>query len=168
MPRFQGSQQARAVRRKGAQRLQCFLCANDVYGEALYREYTNAPSGGPALDAYLKKWPVEFFLITYGSDRTTTFFKYLEESPDWTLVYFDDRSVRYLKSLPKFEPILRRDGYTLIIPAVPGSVEITTAEASRWLQEAERAVAAAPGAWSPLQYKSKALQSLGACRRPRP
>jgi len=134
---------------------------NDVYGEVLYNEYTNALSGGAALDAYLKKWPVEFFLITYGADRASPFFKYLQDSPDWTLVYFDDRSVVYLKTLEKFAPILRRDGYTLINPAIAGSFAITAAEAPRWLEEAERAVAAAPGAWSPLQYKSKALQALG-------
>ena len=134
---------------------------NDVYGETLYREYTNALAGGAALESYVKRWPVDFFLITYGGDRSPAFFRTLDASPEWTLVYFDDRSVVYLKTLPRFDAILRRDGYELIDPAIAGTVEITREDGSRWLAEAERAVAAAPGAWSPLQYKSKALQALG-------
>jgi len=134
---------------------------NDVYGEALYREYVGALAGGAALEAYLGKWPVDFFLISYLQDRNPALFRYLESSPDWTLVYFDDQSVVYLRESPRFQEILRRDGYELINPAVPGTVEFRPEDGHRWLAEAERAVAAAPGSWSPLQYKAKALLSLG-------
>lgn len=133
---------------------------NDVYGEALYREYVGALSGGAMLDAYLRKWPVDFFLITYGADRSPAFFKFLDDSPEWTLVYFDDRSVVYLRSLPRYQPIIQRDGYELIDPAIAGTQEIRLEDAARWLAEAERATAAAPNAWSPVQYKSRALVAL--------
>jgi hypothetical protein len=133
---------------------------NDVYGETLYREYTSALSGGAALEAYLKKWPIDFFLITYGADRSPAFFKVLDSSPDWRLVFFDDRSVVYLRNIPRFQNIIKSDGYQFLEPAQAGVQEIRTEDAAQWLAEAQRAVAAAPNAWSPLQYLSKSLVAL--------
>ena len=133
---------------------------NDVYGETLYREYVAALNGGSSLEAYLAKWPVDFFLITYGGDRNPEFFRSLEKSPDWKLVYFDDRSVVYLKRTERFRAIIERDGYALISPAIPGTLQVTPEDAPLWLAEAERAVAAAPNDWSPHQYKAKALLAL--------
>jgi tetratricopeptide (TPR) repeat protein len=134
---------------------------NDVYGETVYLEYVGALSGGRALEAYLRKWPVDFFLITYGGDRNPEFFRWLDASPDWKRVYFDDRAVVYVKNIPRFQHIIARDAYEMIDPALGGTTEIKTEDAPRWLAEAERAVAAAPGEWSPLQYKAKALMALG-------
>jgi len=133
---------------------------NDVYGETLYREYVAALNGGAALESYLAKWPVDFFLITYGADRNPEFFRSLEKSPDWKLVYFDDRSVVYLRRTARFESIIARDGYEMISPAIPGTLQVTPESAPLWLAEAEKAVAAAPGDWSPYQYKAKALLAL--------
>ena len=56
-------------------------------------------------------------------------------SPDWTLVYFDDRSVVYLRSLERYDPIIKRDGYRLISPALAGQTEISNEEAPAWLAE---------------------------------
>jgi len=134
---------------------------NDVYGEALYNEYARALGGGDAVAAYIAKWDIDFFLITYGSRREADLCKYLDDSPDWVLVYFDDRSVVYLRTKPEFRQITLRDGYHLISPARPIRVEITPEQAPLWLSEAERALAAAPDSWTPLQYKSKALMALG-------
>ena len=134
---------------------------NDVYGERLYNEYTRALAGGPALEAYIRDWQIDFFLITYGSDRSPAFFRFLDTSPDWRLVYFDDRSVVYLRNLPRFEPIIGRDAYRLISPARAEPAEMRVADAPQWLAEAERAVAAAPDALTPRHYKSKALLALG-------
>lgn len=133
---------------------------NDVYGETLYREYVGALAGGTALEAYLRKYPVDFFLITYGNDRSPEFFRWLDASPDWRLVYFDDRAIVYLRNNARFQRIIARDAYDLIHPAVAGARAIRTEDAPRWLVEAERAVAAAPREWSPLQYKAKALLAL--------
>ncbi|HET9481166.1 MAG TPA: hypothetical protein VFP98_05365 [Candidatus Polarisedimenticolia bacterium] len=145
---------------------------NDVYGESLYREYTAALAGGEALASYIRKWDIEFFLITYGTDRDPDFFRYLDDSPEWALVYFDDRAVVYVRDIPRFHDLISRDRYVRIQPARAGPVEILQAEAADWLSEADRAAAAAPGAWSPLQYKTKALFALnrfdaaeGAARR---
>jgi len=133
---------------------------NDVYGETLYREYVTALRDGAALDAYIRKWDIDFFLITYGSDRSPGFFNYLDSSPDWVLVYFDDRSVVYLRNIPRFSSIIARDRYSLINPARAGTVQITAADGARWLAEARRAAAEAPGAWTPMHYEAKALLAL--------
>ncbi len=133
---------------------------NDVYGETLYLEYVHALRDRTALDEYIRKWNIDFFLITYGSDRSPGFFDYLDSSPDWALVYFDDRSVVYLRNIPRFAPIIARDRYTLINPARAGTVQITAANGERWLAEARRAEAEAPGAWTPMHYEAKALLAL--------
>jgi hypothetical protein len=133
---------------------------NDVYGETLYREYVAALQGGEALDGYLRRHEVDFLLLTYAQDRTPAVYKLLDGSPEWTLVYFDDRHVVYLREQPRFAEILRRDGYELISPARAETVELTPEKAPQWLAEATRAAAAAPHAWSPLQYQAKAFQVL--------
>src|SRR5262249_47567372 len=127
----------------------------------LYREYTDALAGGPALDAYLKKWPIDFMLITYGADRSPAFFKYLDDSGEWKNVYFDERSIVYVRNIPRFQGVIERAAYRLIHAATPGQQEIRAEDAVQWLAEAERAAAAAPTSWTPLQYKSKALIALG-------
>jgi tetratricopeptide (TPR) repeat protein len=133
---------------------------NDVYGEKIYLEFVQALQGGGALESYLNRHSVDFLLLTYVQDRTPAIYSFLDGSPDWTLVYFDDKHVVYLRTEPRFEEIIRRDGYRLIAPARAEMTEITVEQAPVWLEEAERAVAAAPRAWSPLQYKAKALMAL--------
>ena len=66
----------------------------------------------------------------------------------------------YLKRITRFEAIIERDGYDMIRPATPGTLQVTPEAAPRWLAEAVRAVAAAPNDWSPYQYKAKALLAL--------
>ena len=66
----------------------------------------------------------------------------------------------YLKTIPRFQELIRRDGYELLEPATAGTQELRPEDAPRWLAEAQRAVAAAPQAWSPLQYLSKSLLAL--------
>ncbi|HKY33588.1 MAG TPA: hypothetical protein VJV23_13745 [Candidatus Polarisedimenticolia bacterium] len=134
---------------------------NDVYGEALYEEYVAAMGGGKALEDYIQRWDPDFFLISYGTDRSPAFVSYLDASPEWTLVYFDDRQVVYLRDRPRFRPIIERDGYHLIRPAHAGPIEVRQEDGPRWLQEADRAVAAAPDSWSASLYRAKALLSLG-------
>ncbi len=134
---------------------------NDVYGEALYREYRDALSSATLLDAYLKKHPVEFILMTPGGDVSGEFFRYLDDSPDWTLVYLDDRFLVYLKEISRFQEITRRDGYQLLRPSRAGGEQVAPQDAARWMEEADRAAAAAPTAWTPLYYRTRALLALG-------
>jgi tetratricopeptide (TPR) repeat protein len=133
---------------------------NDVYGEKVYLEFVQALQGGGALEAYLNRHQIDFLLLSYSQDRNPAVYSFLDGSPEWTLVYFDDKHVVYLRTEPRYEEILRSDGYRLISPARTDVTEIRQEDAAEWLQEAERAVAAAPDAWSPLQYKSKALMAL--------
>ncbi|MGH9868367.1 MAG: hypothetical protein ACREAA_09415 [Candidatus Polarisedimenticolia bacterium] len=133
---------------------------NDVYGEALYLDYMRVLNDPQALDNYVKKYDVDFLLLTYVQDRAQPIYAYLDNSPEWTLVYFDDRHVVYLRDRPRFQEIIQRDGYKLITPARSEAVELRQDMAEQWLDEAKRAAAAAPTAWSPLQYLTKAYQVL--------
>ncbi|MFQ5701403.1 MAG: hypothetical protein ACE5HU_06125, partial [Acidobacteriota bacterium] len=81
---------------------------NDVYGEKLYREYVMALNGRDTLDAYIRKWDIDFFLITYVSDRSPALRAYFKRSSEWFLVYFDDRQLVYLRDRPRFRDIIRR------------------------------------------------------------
>ncbi len=130
---------------------------NDVYRETLYREYRDAVGSPNALSAYLRKWPVDFFLMAIGSDVNPQFFRYLDESADWAMVYFDDRFFVYVKNIPRFKEIIERDGYKLLKPASGTMSEVRPESAPAWLAESDRALAAAPRSLSALQYRSKAL-----------
>jgi len=136
---------------------------NDVYGEDIYNEYMAAiinPSG-MELPAYFEKWQPDFLLLNLGADRSPSFQRWVSQSPEWHLVYFDDRFVVYVTDRPHFAEIIRRDTYHKIDPLAPGTRTIPQQDALEWLSEAERAVRNAPDSWTALQYKGKSLFLLG-------
>ncbi len=128
---------------------------NDVYGEALYAEYRDASSDRDLFEAYLSRWPVDFFLINYRGVSG-----FLDQMPEWVLVYFDDSFLVYVKDSPMFADIVQRDGYRLIKPSLAqsGALKVQPEEVDRWILEADRAIAASPEySWFPLHIKAKAL-----------
>jgi len=76
--------------------------SRDVYSDDLFLEYFRAQSRPEYLAAYLRKWPVDFFLIDYRLTDVTAMVRYFDRSPDWALVYFDDRSLVYVRTSPAF------------------------------------------------------------------
>ena len=96
--------------------------------------------------------------LTYraGPADAGEFLKAWEESFDW------DMMKTPLLTRVREGSQLYLHGGRLLVRTREGSTrtEISPEEAPAWLAEAERAVAAAPGAWSPLQYQSKALMIM--------
>ncbi len=134
---------------------------NDVYGEALYNEYMGAIINRQGeLPAYVAKWDPDFFLVTYGSDRSPAFHAWLRQSPEWRLVYFDDRQLVYLRARPRFAEILARDAFSLIDPTTPVYQAMKPDRAQEWHDEAARAYRNAPGSWTARQYLAKSLMLL--------
>ncbi|MDD5557307.1 MAG: hypothetical protein PHN82_08665 [bacterium] len=82
--------------------------------------------GTDFLDAYMRYWRPdvwEEYVRRYGItcaiiDREPTYTTaYLDGHPDWTLVFFDDRAMVYLRRVPENAATIRRFGYRHVRPA---------------------------------------------------
>jgi hypothetical protein len=87
----------------------CMDSRNDVYGEALYREYRAALDGGPPLRAYLQKWSIDLVVATSKASLPPEFFYSLEQSGEWAPVYMDPLAVVFLRRTEAFKPLIARD-----------------------------------------------------------
>ena len=66
---------------------------------------------------YVKKYGVTCAIIDREPNYTT---RYLDESPEWRLVFFDDRAMIYLRNIPKHSALIREYGYRYIRPGSAG------------------------------------------------
>jgi hypothetical protein len=94
---------------------------NDVYGEALYREYREAFEGGPALDRYLQKWGIDIVVVTNNVPPPFPFLYYFETSDAWAMVHMDPRTFVYVRRNERFRDLIARDEPPLLNPgaAIP-------------------------------------------------
>jgi len=135
---------------------------NDVYGEALWDDYTRALGSSPDLARMIHRLDASFLFIEWpqqGLVATATAIRGL--SPGWRPVYFDDDAVVYIGSSGPYAGIFAHDGYTLLDPALfrPGSW--SPADADTALVESERAMAASGGACIARVMHIEALMALG-------
>lgn len=66
---------------------------NLVYGEDLFREYLEAMEGVDGLEAFAEKYNVSALIFSHNSRDVKTLLPHLWKSPDWKLVYADERAV---------------------------------------------------------------------------
>jgi hypothetical protein len=137
---------------------------NDVYGEALYRDYVRALTDAPALQAMLRRLEASFVVLEWVSNRTAGTFANLRALGGWSLVYFDDNVAIFLPLSGPRGSIAVRDSYTVLDPSRYRPGELPPDRAARALEEAGRAVAGSPGAWLPRVMRVDALRAGG---RPR-
>ena len=133
---------------------------NDVYGEELYGEYRNALSDPYSMSVYLRKHPIDFFLLSYG-DLVPAVFSMLEATQEWALVYIDDLSFVMVRRKPGHEDFIRREEFRAIPAVVMGDSSVEAHNAAQVLEEAERAIRNCPGSIFGFFYKSKALNLMG-------
>ncbi|HOE27312.1 MAG TPA: hypothetical protein PK696_06420 [bacterium] len=67
-------------------------------------------------DGYVERYGISCAIIDREPDYTT---RHLDDSPDWALVFFDDRAMVYLRTVPKNRPLIERHRYRYIRPAEP-------------------------------------------------
>jgi hypothetical protein len=132
---------------------------NDVYGEALYREYRAALSDPAAMAAYLNKYPVDFFLLAHG-DCAPAVWTALAGGGEWAPVYFDDLACVLLRREPRYEAVIRDNEYRWLRPTSLLPVAVNAANAPAVLAEAERCVRNDPDAWYGRFHQVQALMAL--------
>ncbi|HEU4402900.1 MAG TPA: hypothetical protein VFT43_12425 [Candidatus Polarisedimenticolia bacterium] len=143
---------------------------NDVYGEALYNEYTRALTDPDALTALLRRIDAEFVFLDWTVRLQTTEGAAvspagtLRQVGGWRLVYFDDNSAVYVRQDGPWAALAARDGYTTLDPSFYSPGRLPPAEAERALDEAGRAEALRRGSYVPRVIRVEALLRLGRLR----
>ncbi len=66
---------------------------------------------------YVKKYRLSYAIIDREPNYTT---RYLDESPDWKLVFFDDRAMVYVRDTPEHSALVQQYGYRYIRPGAEG------------------------------------------------
>jgi hypothetical protein len=137
---------------------------NDVYGEELYREYSQALVDPAAFDALLRKIDAQAIVLEWPKPGVAATAAAVRKLGAWKPVYFDDVTVVYLRSSGPYAPVVERDGYSLLDPPLflPGDLQPT--DAGRALEEADRALRDGRSSYVARIMKIDALLSLG---RPR-
>ena len=84
----------------------------EMYGMPFLAEYMNywRPE---VWQRYEKDYGISYAVIDREPNYTT---RYLDDTQDWVLVFFDDRAMVYLKRTPENEPVIRRFGYRYLRP----------------------------------------------------
>lgn len=67
-------------------------------------------------DGYVERYGISCAIIDREPDYTT---RHLDDSPDWALVFFDDRAMVYLRDIPRNRALIERHRCRFIRPGEP-------------------------------------------------
>jgi hypothetical protein len=128
-----------------------------VFGQQLYDEFAAIQRDPEAMQAYLRRYPVDFFLLSKSWHRAVDA---LIAMGEWALVHVDDLHLVLVRRSPQHAALIAREGYQRL-KAQP-QLSVTSDTAAQILDEAERSMRHCPqwsaAAWS---YKANALHALG-------
>jgi tetratricopeptide (TPR) repeat protein len=95
---------------------------NTVYPPEFLNEFFKIYTDKESFIKILDKYSITCVVWEYpGTGKGDTKFnvnRYLRESKEWSLVFFDDNDLVYLKNIPENENIIKKDHYSLINPAL--------------------------------------------------
>jgi len=132
----------------------------DVYGEALFREYLSAFRTPGGMQAYLRRHPIDFFLLEYRPIYPSTITT-LESSGAWSPVYYDDDWAILVARTPGNQPLIEREAFRVLRPYELGAPKVDASNAARLLDEAERVIRNCPRSLLGQFVKGDALRALG-------
>jgi tetratricopeptide (TPR) repeat protein len=119
----------------------------DVYGSDLFETYGKVFWSAPILDSVIRRYDINCFVLPQSPSNTPATRNYvgrtLATRPDWSLVYFDDLSLIYLRNTPRNQGLVDRFAYHAIVPSLLGLPE-ENPDPEQVLREARRAAAANP------------------------
>ncbi|GAI18249.1 unnamed protein product, partial [marine sediment metagenome] len=88
-----------------------------VYGEKIYEEYGAIFRGESPWENLLDKYRANLALIDYSEKRSRPNLRdRLWEDRDWQLIYWDDKSMLYIRNLPQNQALINRLGYRFLNP----------------------------------------------------
>ncbi|HYV84426.1 MAG TPA: hypothetical protein VFB49_00795 [Patescibacteria group bacterium] len=135
---------------------------NDVYGEALYADYTRALASADDLAAMLARLHASFLFIEWPQSGIASTAQAIRSVPGgWRPVYFDDAAVVYLSESGPYAALARRDRYELLDPALFRPGAWTPDEAAAAVREADRAVSESAGSYIARVMRIEALRGAG-------
>ncbi len=135
---------------------------NDVYGEALWDEYTRACASPEDLGKFLTRLDAGFAFLEWSQQGFTTTAAALRTLPGgWRPVYFDDEAAVYVAAGGPHADLAARDGYAILEPSLFRPGAWSPEEAAHALPEADRAVARSRGAFIARVMRIEALRTLG-------
>jgi tetratricopeptide (TPR) repeat protein len=119
----------------------------DVYGSDLFETYGKVFWSAPILDSVVERYDLNCFVLPQPPSNTAPTRSYIGRTlalrSDWSLVYFDDLALVYLRDVPRNRKLIDRFAYRALVPSLLGLPE-EGPDPEQNLQEARRAVAANP------------------------
>ena len=88
----------------------------------IFNEYNHIMRMRPRFDKMLEDRGVDYIvyldpdLIRRPQSLKELVTNYFSTSPDWRLVFWDDKSMLFVKNIPKFEEVINKHGYKIINP----------------------------------------------------
>jgi len=86
---------------------------NDVFEEEFYKEYLNAHISQEVWEKITNKYQISYAILEYAKKEEI---KHLVNNPEWSLVYWDDLAMIYLKKKPENEEIIKKFSYIYTKP----------------------------------------------------
>ena len=133
----------------------------DCYGRDFFEQYGRMFWSGPEFDSITRHYDINCCVLPEPPSNTTATRDYigrtLGQRTDWSLVYWDDLALIYLRRTPDNQPLIDRCGYRAIVPTLLGLPHDTSAPDQR-LAEARRAISESPK--SPLAQTILAVVEL--------
>lgn len=132
---------------------------NEVYGPELFREYSETRRSPQAMEAYLRKYRVDFFLIR-RRDFNRAVIAHLLRGGEWVQVFFDDENVVLVPRERADPKLIEEDGYQAALPGALPTDDVPPTQAEAFLREADRTLRQCPTAGLALWYRAQALVHL--------
>jgi tetratricopeptide (TPR) repeat protein len=90
---------------------------NDVYSEALYREYLDAHSRPDVWNKVVEEYDIDWVILEYSRDYARKErMPHLVDNPEWALVYWDREAIVYARRGSKNDDIIKRYEYRYTRP----------------------------------------------------
>jgi len=119
----------------------------DVYGPGLLRLYSRILLSDPVADTVFPHFGIDCCVLplpnaSYGTGRRPLA-QTLGQSPDWTMVYWDDLAVVFVRNTPAYAPLIAANAWHAVVPRLL-SLPDTGVSDEAFLAETERASRANP------------------------
>ncbi len=88
----------------------------------IFNEYNLILSMRPGFEKKLEERGIDYFvyldpdLIRRPNDLKTLVTAYFSRDPNWKLIFWDDKSLLFVKNIPKFEEVINKYGYKVLNP----------------------------------------------------
>jgi len=131
------------------------------YGAEIYLEFRDARSSLEGFRRHLARYRVDGVLLNFKLDGAPELHRFLGGSPEWGLVYFDERAVLYLRRTAATAALLDRRRIVCANPVLFDQRGIPSELAAQCRQECNRLLASNPDAVLARFFLAAALEAEG-------